>query len=158
MVRCSLKGFISEVMSMAALVFGLLAALLFYKKGGALVRENFLPGVKVIPEILAFIALFLIIFIVIKILEKILKDIIEGIHLGGTDRFLGILFGLIEGFVVVSLVLLILDKQPLFDASKLLESSLFAQILLPIISAGIQDAESAVQNAAWIIPGNFKIV
>ncbi|MDR2435675.1 MAG: CvpA family protein [Treponema sp.] len=133
-LRCALKGFISELMSMASIVLGLLSALYFYKNGGAFVRIKFMPEMKIIPEVIAFIALFLIVFVVIKLLEAMLKEIIEGIRLGSADRFLGILFGFVEGIIVVSLVLFLLSVQPLFESGPLLEKSLFAKVLLPFIT------------------------
>ena len=133
-LRCALKGFISELMSMASLVLGLLAALYFYKNGGEFVRMKFMPGMKILPEVIAFIALFLIVFLAIKLLELMLKEIIEGIRLGGADRFLGILFGMVEGVIVVSLILFLLSVQPLFDPAPLLGKSFFATILLPFIT------------------------
>jgi membrane protein required for colicin V production len=133
-IRCYLRGFISEVMSMAAIVLGVLSALFFYKNGGAFLRNKYMPDIKAVPEILAFIALFVIVFVLIKILEKILKEIIEGVRATGTDRFLGILFGLAEGVAVISLILFILRIQPLFDPVPILSDSFFAGILLPLIT------------------------
>jgi membrane protein required for colicin V production len=133
-VRCSLRGFVGELLSMASVVLGLLAALYFYKTGGEFVRVKFMPNLKIIPEVIAFLSLFLIVFICIKILESILKDIIEGIRLGKADRFIGIFFGLLEGIIVVSLVLFVLSIQPLFDPRSLLENSFFANLLLPFIT------------------------
>jgi membrane protein required for colicin V production len=143
-VRCSLRGFIGEIMSMASVVLGLLASFFFYKNGGAYIREKFMPGMEVIPDILAFLALFLIVFILIKILELMLKEIVEGIRLGGADRFLGIFFGLAEGIAVVCLVLFVLTVQPLFDPAPLLNKSFFAKILLPFITGGEYAAGSAI--------------
>ena len=134
MLRCFLKGFIHEFFSIAAIVLGLIASLYFYKNGGEFVREKFMPDIKTIPEIIAFVALFAIVFLTLKILEFILKDIIEGIKLGGVDRFLGIVFGFLEGIVVVSLILFIIRIQPLFDPGSLLSDSLFAGALLPLIT------------------------
>lgn len=133
-LRCALKGFVGELMSMASIVLGLLAALYFYKNGGEFVRNKFMPEMKIIPEIIAFIALFLIVFVLIKVLEAMLKEIIEGVRLGSADRFLGILFGFVEGIIVVSLVLFLLSVQPLFESGPILEKSLFAKILLPFIT------------------------
>jgi membrane protein required for colicin V production len=132
MIRCYLKGFISELLSMAAVVLGLLASLFFFKNGADFIRERYL-NIKVIPEILAFIALFIIVFFIIKLIEKMLKDIIEGVRLKGADHFLGIIFGFVEGLVVISLILFLLRIQPLFDPSALLQDSFFAGILLPLI-------------------------
>jgi membrane protein required for colicin V production len=130
-VRCSLRGFIRELLSMAAVVLGLLAALYFFRAGGEFIRDNFMPGIKTIPEIIAFIALFLIVFILVNILELMLKQIVEEIRLGGVDRFLGIIFGFIEGLIVVCLALFIISIQPLFDPQSLLENSFFAGLLMP---------------------------
>jgi len=133
-IRCYLKGFISELLSMAAIVFGLLASLFFYKNGAEFLRARYWPDLKTIPEIVAFAALFLIVFIVIKLLEIMLKQIIQGVQLGGADRFLGFIFGMAEGIAVISLVLFILKIQPLFNPSSILSDSIFARIFLPLIT------------------------
>jgi len=133
MIRCYIKGLISEILSMAAVILGLLASLLFYKNGAAFIRAKYLPDLKVIPEILAFIALFIIVFIIIKLFEIILNGVIEGVSLKGADHFLGLIFGFLEGLAVICLILFILKIQPLFDPSRLLHDSFFARILLPLI-------------------------
>jgi len=133
-IRCFLKGFVGEIFSMAALIFGILASLFFYKNGGEFLRLKFWPEMKIFPEIAAFIALFLIVFLVVKIMEITLKGIIERVRLTGADRFLGILFGLAEGTAVVSLILFILRVQPLFNPSSILDDSFFARLLLPFIT------------------------
>jgi len=133
-IRCYLKGFVSELLSIAAIVLGLLASLFFYKNGAYYLRMNFWPDVKAFPEILSFVALFVIVFLTVKLLEIMLKGIINGIRLGGVDRFLGIIFGLAEGIAVVSLILFLLNVQPLFDPSSVLSGSFFAELLLPLIT------------------------
>ncbi|WP_461255187.1 CvpA family protein [Treponema sp. R80B11-R83G3] len=134
MIRCFLKGFVSELLSMAAIVLGLLAALFFHKNGGVFLRNQFWPELNVIPEIAAFVILFVIVFLVIKIIEKMLVNIIDNVSLSGADRFLGLIFGLAEGIVLVSLILFLLKIQPLFDSSSLLENSFFARLILPLIA------------------------
>ena len=133
-VRCYLKCFVSELFSMAAVVLGLLASLFFYKNGGEYLRSRFWPDMKIIPEVAAFFALFLIVFVVIKLLEIMLKGIINGVSLTGADRFLGIFFGMAEGIAVISLVVFVLRIQPLFDPSSILTESVFARLLLPLIT------------------------
>ncbi|MCL2809157.1 MAG: CvpA family protein [Treponema sp.] len=134
MIRCYLKGFVSELLSMAGIVFGLFASLYFYKNGGQFIREKFLPESEIIPEIIAFVLLFIIVCSIIKLLEKILLNIIDQISLTGADSFIGIIFGFAEGIVVVSLILFLLKIQPLFDSSELLDNSFFARLLLPFIT------------------------
>jgi len=133
-IRCYLKGFVSELLSMAAIILGILASLFFYKNGGEFLRQTFWHDMKIVPEIVAFIALFVIVFILVKLLEMILKGIIEGVRLSGADRFLGLIIGLAEGIAVISLVLFVLRVQPLFDPSSILSDSFFARLLLPLIT------------------------
>jgi membrane protein required for colicin V production len=136
-VRCTIRGFIAEVLTMAAWVLGILAAVLFFEEGAALIRTSLLPSlrdVQALPEIMAFVGIFVILFIIFKIIAGILKGIIEGIKLGGLDRFLGMVFGLIEGAAVVGLLLFIISIQPVFNASSLLRNSFFARLLLPVLS------------------------
>jgi len=135
MIRCFLKGLISEVLTMAAFVLGIIASLFFYKNGGVFLREKYWQEMNnPIPEIIAFIALFLIVFLVVKLVEILIKGVINGIKLGGADKFLGLIFGFIEGIVVVSLVLFVMHIQPLFNANVIFENSFFAKMLLPLIT------------------------
>jgi membrane protein required for colicin V production len=132
-LRCTLRGFLKELMSWASLALGIFAGVLFYRNGGIFIRERFAWDARVLPEIAAFLAIFLIVFLFIKFLELILKDIVLRIHLGGPDHFLGFLFGLLEGVILVSFLLLLLYIQPLFDPGALFEASMFARVLLPAI-------------------------
>lgn len=131
-VRCVLKGFISEVMSMASVVIGILAAVLLYKNGAAFIRAKWLEA-KIIPEVLAFAAIFLIVFLLVRFVEYLLKDIIHRINLRGLDRLLGLIFGFLEAFVLMCLILFILAVQPLFDPEFIFQNSIVAEILLPLV-------------------------
>ena len=143
-LRCAARGFISELLSMAALIFGIVASLLFFRQGAALVRNWFMPEVKVVPEIIAFIAIFLIIYIIVKIIEVTVKSIIEGIQLGGLDHLLGFLFGCVEGIVIVCLFIFLISIQPFFDSNAVLERSFLAKILLPLITGDTKKITESV--------------
>ncbi|GHV74024.1 hypothetical protein AGMMS49940_13260 [Spirochaetia bacterium] len=133
-IRGGLRGFIMEIMSMAAVVLGLLTAVLFYKPGAAFVRTKILADMQLVPELIAFVALVIIVFLSIKLLEHIIQDIISRVHLlGGINHALGLAFGLLEGLLLVSLILFVINIQPLFDPATLLEQSLFARILDPLV-------------------------
>ncbi|GHV75746.1 hypothetical protein AGMMS49942_05670 [Spirochaetia bacterium] len=133
-IRGGLRGFVLEIMSMAAVVLGLLAAILFYKPGAAFVRTKILADMQVIPELIAFVALMAIVFLSIKILEYIIRDIVSRVKLlGGIDHALGLVFGLLEGLLLVCLLLFVINIQPLFDPESLLEHSLFEKLLDPLV-------------------------
>ena len=132
-LRCAVRGFVSELMSMAAMILGLFTSIFFFRSGATIIRGRFLPGMMIIPEIIAFVLLFLIVFAAAKLIEMLLKSIIEAIQFGGADRFLGILFGFAEGIVIVCLLLFLINIQPFFDPASLLRGSIFAELLLPFI-------------------------
>jgi membrane protein required for colicin V production len=131
--RSTLRGFVTEFMSLMAVVCGLAAAILLFRAGGAFLREKFMNETKYLPEIIAFAGLFFILFAFVKIIEYMLAEIVERVRLHGVDRFLGFILGIAEGIVVVSLILLLLTFQPLFDEEPLLRGSVFSEFLLPII-------------------------
>ncbi len=130
-VRCALRGFVEEFMSVAAITLGLIVAILLYPRGAVYIKNKM--NINILPEVLAFAALFIGIFIVVKIFEHILRDIVQRVELGSVDRFLGIIWGLVEGLLVVALAIFVLSVQPLFDPSPLLGKSLFAHYLLPLM-------------------------
>ena len=116
-----------------------------------------MPNIRIVPELLAFVAIFLLILLVIKLLERILRDVIAGANLGTVNKLLGAIFGLIEGFAFTTLIIFVLSVQPLFDASKLIGESIFAQFLLPIIRIPMERGQETV-NTALLFLGREKIV
>ena len=146
-----IKGFVEELFSWAALVLSIWAAVLLFPSGGEFIRQRFLQNVRVVPELLAFVAIFLLIMLVIKLLERILRDVIAGANLGTVNKFLGAIFGLIEGFAFTTLILFVLSVQPLFDASKLMGESIFAQFLLPLIRIPLERGQEAVNTALLVL-------
>ena len=149
MIRCYLKGFVSELLSMAGIVLGLYASLFFYKNLGEYLRNIFWNDLDLIPEITAFVLLFVIVLVIIKLLERMLINIIDQISLTTADSYLGIVFGLAEGIAIVSLVLFLLKVQPLFDSSNILNNSFFARLLLPFITGleSTADSPGIIQGA-----------
>jgi membrane protein required for colicin V production len=141
-LRCFFRGFITELMSMASLVLGLLAAFLFHKPASAFVMEKWLPDSVILADIIATAALFIIVFLAIKILERIIQDIISAVDLGGLDRFIGLLFGFVEGVLLVTLIVWVISIQPLFDPRPLLDSSVIARILLPLAGSARESLEN----------------
>ena len=108
-IRAYLKGFIEEFFSWAALVLAIWVAVLLHPAGAAFIRTKIMEDVQYIPEILAFIAIFAIVMLLIKMLEHVLKDVIMGAKLGGANKVLGALFGLVEGLTLTTLILFVLE-------------------------------------------------
>ncbi|MDR2608491.1 MAG: CvpA family protein [Treponema sp.] len=138
-IRSGLKGFISEFTGMASVILGILAAFFLYKNGGIYLRQRFMSNIRIIPEILAFLAIFLIVFVLIRIVGFLLRDISERINFHSVDHFLGVILGIVQGLTVIVLLLLVLTRQPLFDSSPILEKSIFGDFILPLITEKVKD-------------------
>ena len=153
LVHGYIKGFVEEIFSWATVVLAIWVAVIFHQAGGAFIRTKTMENVRVVPEVLAFVAIFFIVMLLVKILERILKDVIQGAKLGGVNRFLGALFGVVEGLALTMLVLFVLTIQPLFDASKILGESSFAAFLLPLIRGTLDKGPVAVDVLLMIKMG-----
>jgi len=125
------KGFVEEIFSWATIVLAIWMGVIFYPAGGEFIRTKIMANVRVVPEVLAFLAIFIIVTVVLKTLEHILKDVIEGAELGNVNRFFGAVFGIVEGLAITMLILFVLRVQPLFDAANIMDESFFAEYLLP---------------------------
>ena len=134
-VRCFVRGFVQEVLSVASYAFGLLAGLLFSNTVLEIAEKKLgLSGLSpTIKYIIAFALCFIVGFLIMKLIEKLIREGLEAANLDIFDKVLGLGLGIAEGLVVVSLLLVIMKIQPFFDATKLLSSSLFASTLLPLV-------------------------
>lgn len=131
-VRCLVRGFVAELLSVASYAIGLGLALVLYKQGGKLLSTSY-PKLP-LPEVVAFIAVFLLAFLLTRVLAKALAEGIEASNLEALDKVLGFVLGAVEGLVAVSLILVLLQAvKPLIDTTGLLASSSFARTILPVI-------------------------
>lgn len=130
-LRVGIKGFVKEFMSMAALILGIAIAALFSGFGAQYVRPYIESGPW--AQIVAFLILFLITYVIVKLFENALGSIVERINLVSLDRALGFFLGLAEGLLVVFIVILVLQLQPLFETESILQDSVFARVLLPLL-------------------------
>jgi membrane protein required for colicin V production len=157
-IRCMSRGFVAEVLSVAAILVGLFAALLLYKSAGELFAGwGLVEKSSSLPGILGFAAVFLIAFLIMKLVERIIREGIEAAELGGIDRALGLLLGLAEGLLLVSLVLVAMSLvEPIFKSmpgyAKLLSGSTFARIILPIVGPEVVKATQGIKAPELTLP------
>lgn len=138
-LRCWFRGIIGEVLSAAALIGGLLAGVVFYRP-----LANWLTtmvNLGSLSLVAGFLMGFAIVFVAFKVLERSLRGILEGFNLDILDKLLGFGFGAFEGLLISAILLLLLKFQPVVDVGELLEGSLAARILLPIIAERLPSLE-----------------
>ncbi len=129
-----LSGFITEVFGKAAPVVSAVVAFLGFR----LLVEPVEMHVKihVLAVVLSFLLLFVIVFIIMKIIQLIVEKIFDGEIFKDLNRFLGCIFGIIEGLLVVCILMFVICAQPWFDSS-FMEGSFFARVLYPLIKGPI---------------------
>jgi membrane protein required for colicin V production len=130
-IRGIFRGFVSEFLSMAAIILGLASAVVF-SRPLAVALSGRLGGSAWI-QVIAFLGLFIVTYLAVKLIEGFLHTGVEKLNLRNLDRVLGFLLGLVEGFLLVSVILIILVIQPFFDTTQLLNDSTIARLLLPIL-------------------------
>ena len=150
-IRCMVKGFVTELLSVAALLVGLLAALVLYRSAGELfIAWGLAAKPAALPGVLGFAAVFLVGFLVMKLIERMISEGIEAAELGSVDRALGLLLGLAEGLLVISLVLVAMSLiAPAFKSmpgyARLLNGSAFARFVLPIVGPEVAKATQGIK-------------
>lgn len=134
-IRCVYRGFIAEVLSVAALLAGIIGAVLLVKPASRLLIQY--AGIERAAPVIAFLAVFLIIYIVVKILEGLLHRMFEALHIEKLDRALGFFLGIVEGLLVCVVIVFVLTVQPFIDVQNLLYESRFAQLALTFLPRSI---------------------
>ncbi len=143
-LRCWFRGIISEVLTMAAVVGGLLAGIFFYRPVGAWISRLYpLGGFEIVA---GFVAAFAVVFIIVKIIERSLRSVLENLNLDVLDRIFGLVFGAVEGLIIATIIIMILRYQPLIDTASLLDGSLMARWLIPLVAERLPAATQSAQN------------
>ena len=116
------KGLVKEVISLLALIIGLIGASRFYE-GTSPLLQDFGLGEQA-ARILSFIILFIAIFVALTVIGKLIHKLVHAIFLGWLNRLGGVGFGLIRGIIVSAIIIMILtmipsEKAPILSKSKL---------------------------------------
>ena len=105
-IRGFFKGFISEFMSMAALICGIASGIVFQPHVSPLLN-NYIKSAAWRP-LVAFLILFIGTYIIVKIVEMFLHNVVDSIQLNSLDRILGFCWGLLEAGVIILLIVFLI--------------------------------------------------
>ncbi|MQQ99375.1 CvpA family protein [Glaciimonas soli] len=138
----TLRGLIKEVVSLASWVVALFVANA-YGENLAKLLPDIIPG-EMVRLIVAFLALFIAVRLLMLLLSLALDSVIKATGLTIADRFLGMLFGVARGVVIIIVAVLVcattaIPQQPLW------RDALFSPI-----------AVSMAQSVLPYIPGTFR--
>lgn len=100
-----MRGAVKEILSLAAWVFAFVAAKTFATAGAEL-----MPGFIGNPALRylgGFILVFVVVMALAMLLSLLLSESLKVLGLGVVDRMLGVLFGLLRGMVIVTILVLL---------------------------------------------------
>jgi membrane protein required for colicin V production len=136
------RGLIKEVVSLLAVIMGLVGASRFYEEASPLLKNLGLH--EQVAKILSFVILFIILFIALVLIGKLLHQFIHAIFLGWLNRLGGTGFGFLRGIIVSGIMILILtitlsEKAPILTESKLTPHIMtISKVLLSLVPENLQ--------------------
>lgn len=106
-----MRGFVREALSLAAWVAAFWVAFTFHQHLATLLTDHIAaPSIRLIS---AFALLFVVTLVLCAIMNNLVAKLVEKSGLSGTDRMLGVLFGIARGAVVVAILVLLAGLTPL---------------------------------------------
>jgi membrane protein required for colicin V production len=105
------RGFVKEVFSLASWALAFWVALLFYPHMATLLVDY--VATPSIRSFVAFASLFVVTLILGALVNHLISQLVKKTGLSGTDRMLGIIFGLIRGVAIVTLLILAAGATPM---------------------------------------------
>ena len=133
------RGFVKEVLSLAAWILAFWVGLTFSPQLSVLLSDYITtPSISLFT---AFAILFIVTLVLSALVNHLIATIVEKTGLSGTDRMLGVLFGLLRGAAIVTLLVLMAGATPMtsddwWQNSVLIENfeklALWARQFLPV--------------------------
>ncbi len=141
MIKGYRLGLIKQLTAIIAIVIGIYVAREQYQIIGELLLEKFDLSVK-IAEILSFFIILIVVNLVVTAIGYFLNQIMDIMFLSFVDNFMGSLFGLAKGLLIIYIGLLLLNIIPVDALNLQLTQSYFAPKLMSfdtVIDETIQD-------------------
>lgn len=117
------RGFVREALSLAAWIAAFWVAFHFFERGAELLVPYIsVPSVRLAS---AFLTLMVLTLLVGGVVNYLAGQLVQKTGLSGTDRMIGVLFGVVRGAAIVTLLVLLagftsLPKDPWWKQSVLL--------------------------------------
>ncbi len=116
------EGFLMELISLVAIILGVLAGFKLMGEGMLFLQEKFHADKSTLPY-LSFVIIFIIVVILVRILGKMVKQSIDKSFLGTVDQSMGAVLGAFKTLFLLSIVIWILDSLRISLKSEWTEGS-----------------------------------
>jgi membrane protein required for colicin V production len=118
------RGFVREALSVVGLAAAIWVAVTFYNHASdLLVNVISLPTGR---RVIAFVALIVVSLLIAGLINHLIGKLVDKAGLTGTDRMLGVVFGVVRGVAIVGLLVLLagltqVPQDPWWQQSMLME-------------------------------------
>jgi membrane protein required for colicin V production len=107
------RGFVQEAFSLATWIAAFAVAWFFFRPlAGQLEHLINVPSIRLG---VAYCIILLVVLVLGAIVNRLMKSLVESTGLSGTDRLIGIFFGIARGAVVVAILVLLAGMSPFPD-------------------------------------------
>ena len=117
-----MRGFVREVISLVIWVAAIAVSFIFYRYIADLL-VNFIHSDSV-RLVVSFVGLFLVTLILGMLINYLISQLVANTGLSGTDRVLGVIFGIARGVLVVVLLMMLMSLTPFSKEASWQESVL----------------------------------
>jgi membrane protein required for colicin V production len=126
------RGFVKEALSLVNWVVAFFVAIAFRDVLASLLQD-YIPAAS-LRDMIAFAGLFAATLIVGAMVSNLIAEFVRMTGLSGTDKTIGMLFGLIRGFVVIMVVVLVVPNFVPIDKDDWWKESVLIPELLELES------------------------
>ena len=98
------KGLVMEIVTILALIIGIIGAFKLLHQGMAFLDKHFEIGGTILPYV-SFIIIFIIIVILINVLGKSVKKVLDMTLLGSFDNMVGAIIGMLKWAFAISVII-----------------------------------------------------
>ena len=116
------RGFVKEALALASWLVALWVALVFYEDFAAVLAQWIAE--PPLQKIIAFTVLFILVLLIGAAINYLAGKLVSKTGLAGTDRMLGVVFGVARGSVIVAILVLLAGLTPVPQDSWWQESRL----------------------------------
>ncbi|MDX1572670.1 MAG: CvpA family protein [Methylophaga sp.] len=145
------RGFIREVLSLLSWILAFWVALMFHAHlASLLIPYVDTPTIRLFA---AFFVLFVVTLILGALVNHLISQLVEKTGLTGTDRALGVIFGLLRGAAIVTLLVLVAGLTPMpsdawWQNSLMIEH--FEQLAMWVVNFLPEDIATHINfNSSW---------
>lgn len=130
-IMAVVKGFVKEFLGKLAFIGGIALGIIFTPKLESYIMNS--VHNQFLAKAIAFLLIFVIVFLIVSIIKQLIGKVFDEGIMKGLDKALGFFWGIVEGLVIVSFIIMLLTMQTWFDLSSLLNDSFFFKMLSGII-------------------------